>query len=135
VSRRASDQPGLDDRQRAAGHERNSRSGHARPQISAASSPRWRRAGDRCLTRTCWREGPNDHRCQLSSLAMSMRTINLEPGLPSLDEARRFLLAQIDAARKDGVRLLKVIHGYGSSGSEGVLCAGIRKSLRLRVKE
>ena len=66
---------------------------------------------------------------------MSIRTINLETGLPSLDEARRFLLAQIDAARKDGVRLLKVIHGYGSTGSGGVLCAGIRKSLRLRVKE
>jgi hypothetical protein len=66
---------------------------------------------------------------------MALRTINLESGLPSLEEARRFLLGQIDQARKDGVRLLKVIHGYGSTGTGGVLCAGIRKSLRLRVKE
>jgi hypothetical protein len=66
---------------------------------------------------------------------MTCRTINLESGLPSLEEARRYLLAQVQTARKEGVRVLKVIHGYGSSGAGGVLCAGIRKSLRLRVKE
>ena len=66
---------------------------------------------------------------------MACRTVNLERGLPSLEEARRYLLAEMDRARRDGVRVLKVIHGYGSSGAGGVLCAGIRKSLRLRVKE
>ena len=30
---------------------------------------------------------------------------------------------------------LRGIHGYGSSGEGGVLCSGIRRSLRLRVKE
>jgi hypothetical protein len=64
-----------------------------------------------------------------------MRTINLEAGLPDLDTARRRLLAEMDAARKAGVRLLKVIHGWGSSGKGGTLAIGIRKSLRLRVKE
>lgn len=64
-----------------------------------------------------------------------MHTVNLEAGLPSLDEARRRLLAELKAARQQGVRVLKVIHGYGSSGGGGTLCAGIRKSLRLRVKE
>jgi|WetSurMetagenome_2_1015567.scaffolds.fasta_scaffold749573_1 hypothetical protein len=64
-----------------------------------------------------------------------MRTVNLEAGMPRLDEARRRLLSEMDAARRAGARVLKVVHGYGSSGSGGVLCAGIRKSLRLRVKE
>jgi len=64
-----------------------------------------------------------------------MRTVNLESGQPDLDTARRRLLAEMDAARKQGVRMLKVIHGWGSSGAGGTLCAGIRKSLRLRVKE
>ncbi len=64
-----------------------------------------------------------------------MRTINLEIGRPTLDEARRRLLAEMDAARNAGASLLKVVHGYGSSGEGGVLCVGIRKSLRLRVKE
>lgn len=66
---------------------------------------------------------------------MAIRVVNLEAGLPSLDEARRRLLVEMAQARREGVRILKVIHGYGSSGQGGVLCAGIRRSLRLRVKE
>jgi hypothetical protein len=64
-----------------------------------------------------------------------MRVINLETGHPDLDTARRRLLAEIDTARQQGVSVLKVIHGWGSSGAGGALCIGIRKSLRLRVKE
>jgi hypothetical protein len=33
------------------------------------------------------------------------------------------------------VKVLKVIHGYGSSGKGGALCVGLRKSFRLRKKE
>jgi len=33
------------------------------------------------------------------------------------------------------VRVLKVIHGYGSSGKGGALCVGLRKSFGLRRKE
>lgn len=64
-----------------------------------------------------------------------MRTLNLEAGQPRVDDARRRLLAEFDAARKSGVKLLKVIHGWGSSGEGGKLGPAIRKSLRLRVKE
>ena len=64
-----------------------------------------------------------------------MRTVNLENGMPDLETARRRLLAEMDAARKQGVRILKVIHGWGSTGAGGTLAMGIRKSLRLRVKE
>jgi hypothetical protein len=41
----------------------------------------------------------------------------------------------MDKARRDGVRVLKVIHGWGSTGEGGKLGPAIRKSLRLRVKE
>jgi len=64
-----------------------------------------------------------------------MRSVNLEAGRPRVSEARRRLLAAIDAARKSRVRVLKVIHGWGSSGEGGVLGPAIRRSLRLRVKE
>ena len=64
-----------------------------------------------------------------------MRTVNLEAGLPTVDEARRRLLAEMEAARQENVRVLKVVHGYGSGGGSGKLAVGIRKSLRLRVKE
>jgi hypothetical protein len=64
-----------------------------------------------------------------------MRTLNLKSGLPTVDEARRRLLTEMDATRRKGVRVLKVIHGWGSSGEGGALAVAIRKSLRLRVRE
>jgi hypothetical protein len=64
-----------------------------------------------------------------------MRTINLEIGHPTIDEARRRLLEELNASRSRGVRLLKVIHGWGSSGEGGRLAVAVRKSLRLRIKE
>ena len=64
-----------------------------------------------------------------------IRTINIEAGLPTLDEARRLVIAEIKRAKRDGVRVLKVIHGYGSSGKGGTLCVGLRKSFGLRKKE
>lgn len=64
-----------------------------------------------------------------------LRTYNVEAGLPILDEARRLVIAEIREARRAGARVLKVIHGYGSSGKGGTLCVGLRKSFGLRKKE
>lgn len=64
-----------------------------------------------------------------------VKTINIELGRPTLEEARRSVIAHIRQAKEAGVRVLKVIHGYGSTGKGGVLCVGLRKSFRLRRKE
>lgn len=64
-----------------------------------------------------------------------LRTHNLEADFPSLDDARREAIAVIRQAKRDGVRVLKFIHGYGSSGKGGKLCVGLRKSFRLRKDE
>lgn len=64
-----------------------------------------------------------------------MRTIQIKDGQPTVDQARRRLLAAMEAAQGAGVRLIKVVHGWGSSGEGGVLGPAIRRSLRLRVKE
>lgn len=64
-----------------------------------------------------------------------MRTFNVEADLPSLDEARRRVMEAIREARRSGVRVLKIIHGYGSSGKGGKLNIGLRKSFGLRKKE
>lgn len=66
---------------------------------------------------------------------MSVRTFNVEADLPSLDDARRQVIEEIRRAKRDGVRVLKVIHGWGSSGKGGKLCHGLRKSFALRKKE
>ena len=65
----------------------------------------------------------------------SLRTFNVEATMPTLEEARRMMITEIKEARRQGVRVLKVIHGYGSSGKGGALCTGLRKSFRLRKQE
>ncbi len=65
----------------------------------------------------------------------TLRTFNVEAGRPTLDEARRLVIDEIKRAKGSGVRVLKVIHGYGSSGKGGTLCIGLRKSFGLRKKE
>ena len=65
----------------------------------------------------------------------TIRTYNVEAGLPVLDDARRLVIAEIKQAKRAGAQVLKVIHGYGSSGKGGALCVGLRKSFRLRKKE
>lgn len=64
-----------------------------------------------------------------------MRTVNLKSGRPTVDEARRRLVNELETARQQSGRVLKVIHGWGSSGEGGALAVAIRKSLRLRVRE
>ena len=66
---------------------------------------------------------------------MNLKTYNVEAGFPSLDEARRLVLEEIRKSKREGVRVLKIIHGYGSSGKGGVLHHGLRKSFALRKKE
>jgi hypothetical protein len=59
-----------------------------------------------------------------------IRTINLEAGFPTRDEARQKLEDALARARKDGLAALKLIHGYGSSGQGGTLRFAIRGYLR-----
>src|SRR5216684_3890545 len=65
----------------------------------------------------------------------AIRTFNVEANLPTLEEARRLVIDEIKHARRQGFKVLKVIHGYGSSGTGGKLCVGLRKSFGLRRKE
>jgi len=65
----------------------------------------------------------------------AIRTFNVEAGLPRLDEARRLVIEEIKRAKREAVKVLKVIHGYGSSGKGGALYVGLRKSFGLPKKE
>lgn len=64
-----------------------------------------------------------------------LRELNIKAGMPTVDEARRILLESLQAAKTGGVRVLKVIHGYGSTGVGGKLRGALRRSLELRKKE
>ncbi|MGB7438725.1 MAG: Smr/MutS family protein [Candidatus Acidiferrum sp.] len=65
----------------------------------------------------------------------SYKTLNIEAGLPTVDEARRLLLGELRQAKQSGVIAMKIIHGYGSTGKGGALRSGLRSSLLRRRKE
>ena len=61
--------------------------------------------------------------------APTLRVVNIEKGMPSVEDARTLMNDAIAKGRKDGVRVLKIIHGYGSSGVGGALRIELRKML------
>ncbi len=66
---------------------------------------------------------------------MNLKVLNIEAEMPTVEEARRTLLAEVKQAKGSGLKALKVIHGYGSTGKGGALRAGLRTSLLRRKKE
>lgn len=68
-------------------------------------------------------------------MSSQIRTVMLKENRPTVVEARSRLNNEIEQARRTGIRVLKIVHGYGSSGTGGVLKDAIRASLRKRRKE
>jgi len=63
-------------------------------------------------------------------------TVNLEEGMPTVDIALRRLSGELATARAHRVKVVKLIHGYGSSGSGGKIRTAVQKELeRLKVKK
>ena len=60
-------------------------------------------------------------------MAASILTINLEQGMPTVEQAKQRLIAELGRARASGTKAVKLIHGYGSSGVGGKLRIGIRQ--------
>jgi len=65
----------------------------------------------------------------------TFKTLNIEANLPTVDDARRLLLAELRQAKQSGVIAVKIIHGYGSTGKGGALRGALRTSLLRRKKE
>lgn len=75
------------------------------------------------------------NRSKSNSANAKFRIVNVKEGMPTIEEARNLLKQEIASARQTGVKAMKIIHGYGSTGKGGVLKDAIRKSLSLRKKE
>jgi len=64
-----------------------------------------------------------------------LREINLETGMPTVDVAVRRLTFEWNRSKSMGVGVLKIIHGYGSSGTGGKIRVEVRAYLeRLKKK-
>jgi hypothetical protein len=63
-------------------------------------------------------------------MASDIVLVNLEEGFPSREEALHRLETAIARAHQKHVRVLKIIHGYGSTGVGGILRPVVRNFLR-----
>ena len=57
------------------------------------------------------------------------RTVNLEKGMPLVEQALHRMRAELQTSRMMGCRVVTFIHGYGSSGTGGA----IRREVRLQL--
>jgi hypothetical protein len=64
-----------------------------------------------------------------------VKTVNIKEDMPTAEQARERMRNEIQSAKQGNVRLLKLIHGYGSSGKGGVLQQKLRPTLRKMEKE
>ena len=68
-------------------------------------------------------------------MTVSVRTIVVKEGMPSVEQARARLQTELRTARQSGVKILKLIHGYGSSGVGGDLRIALQSTLRQMVQK
>jgi len=59
-----------------------------------------------------------------------MKTVNLKEGMPQVHQALSQLDREVARAREEGYRLVKLIHGYGSSGVGGEIRIAVQRKLR-----
>ena len=63
-----------------------------------------------------------------------LRQANLERGMPTMDQAVKQLAFELRYSRGQGFSALKLIHGYGSSGTGGSIRRRVRQELQ-RLKD
>ena len=66
-------------------------------------------------------------------MAPLVKTVILKEGMPSVEQARARLRGELQAAQQGGVSVLKIVHGYGSSGVGGDLRIALQATLRQMV--
>jgi hypothetical protein len=59
-----------------------------------------------------------------------IKIVNLEDGMPRVEQARLRMQHELAVARTHGIVAVKLIHGYGSSGAGGALRNELQKELR-----
>ncbi len=65
---------------------------------------------------------------------MSIKTINLEEGMPTCDEAMDTLKSSLKLAKQNKYKCAVIIHGYGSSGKGGAIRIKARQWLNAQVR-
>jgi hypothetical protein len=61
------------------------------------------------------------------------REVNLEYGMPTAEEGLSLMNTELKSAKSGGIKLLRFIHGYGSTGIGGKIRAVIRRDLAKKL--
>ena len=62
-------------------------------------------------------------------MAGRIETVIMKAGMPTAEEAKQRLETELQRARSAGVAVLKLVHGYGSTGKGGRLRTSLRAEL------
>jgi hypothetical protein len=62
-----------------------------------------------------------------------LKVFNIKIGLPTVSEALRIAKGKMNSARHNHVKIVKLVHGYGSTGKGGKIRVELRREL-LRMK-
>lgn len=63
----------------------------------------------------------------------AIKTVILKEGMPSVEQARARLSREIVTAQQAGLKVLKIVHGYGSTGVGGDLRFALQATLRQMI--
>jgi uncharacterized Zn finger protein (UPF0148 family) len=77
----------------------------------------------------CQSEQLKEEQPDISKAKFYQKTVNIEEGLPTVEQALARLKSELHAARQENIRILTLIHGYGSTGKGGVIRQECRKML------
>jgi hypothetical protein len=58
-----------------------------------------------------------------------IKTVNLKSDMPSVREALQRLERELAVARRESIALIKIVHGYGSSGAGGDIRIAVQRRL------
>ena len=67
--------------------------------------------------------------------AITLRTVNLEQGKPTVVQAVARMNQAVFSAKASGTKVIKLIHGYGSSGKGGVIRSEVYRELEAKKAE
>ena len=85
------------------------------------------------IATTCQFCGARQGARKQSGSRQRLRTANIEAGMPLVEDALGRLEGELMRARQSGARVLRVIHGWGSSGTGGALRDACRSFLKRKL--
>ena len=66
---------------------------------------------------------------------MVTKTLNLKEYMPTVEQALKMIDIEIELSKKEGIKALKVIHGYGSSGVGGEINKALQNWAKLAKRK